>query len=202
MEPAQRPNRERIEANALRLLGHGIQRIPTELPKISVHRTVTISRRNRDYQRHYYDIKVKGFDNLKKLVGVPDRLLETNGGADKVLFPMDSREVPDIIPDRVENLSRREFFAVQKAAQNMVFGHSHSLKLNSKQHAALLAWIEKHGSIVPVFQAPDLEVLNGQIVRFEDAAIVRFHTVTVHGSGSIDVGPTTRFIADEIRTVA
>ncbi len=184
-----------------RLAEIGITEIPSTVPKLRL-KGKEVRIRRREYQKHYYDVKVTTFDHLKLLVGNPDRSLETNDGRELVPYLMDAREVPDGKLDDFRKLSVFEQVAVHKAAKNIVYGHSRALAFSEYQLANLTEWILKQlGHPLPVFQCPDLDVANGTIVTFSDAAVLNFGIVTVHGSGSIKLESAAKIFANDMRVV-
>lgn len=189
-----------LEKRKERLRSIGIKEIPSTVPKLKLKgKEVRIQRS--EYAKHYYDVKVKNLDHLKQLVGNPDRSLESNGKRNFVPFPMDACEVPDVQLNDFTKHSQIEQIAIHKAAKNLVYGHSNALRLQESQVDFLANWIMKHGGHLPVFQSPDLEVMDGTTVIFTGAAVLHFHSVTVHGSGSIKFEDSVKMITDEMHVV-
>jgi hypothetical protein len=192
--------KEELAKRGERLRRIGITPIPAALPKMKLHgKEVHVSRSS--HGKHYYDVEVKDFDQLKHLVGNPDRSLETNGKREHVPFPMQEYELPDGKFDDLSKLSHLEQLAVERAAKNIVYGHKHALGFTDVKLAALQDFVMKFGGRIPVFAAPDLEVMDGTTVVFSDAAVFNFHTVTVHGSGSIRFENSAKLVADEVRAI-
>jgi len=192
-------NPEERKKRSLRLEKIGIREIPSTLPKLKFEgREVKIGRA--EYSKHYYDVEVKNLEHLKFLIGNPDRSLETHKKSKYVPYPMHAHEVPEGWSD-FSKLSPVEQVAVQRAAKNIVYGHSSALGLQESQYNSVLAWILKHGGTIPVFQAPDLEVMSGTTVTFSDAAVLSFNVVTVHGTGSIKLNNIAKVYVAEMHVV-
>lgn len=192
--------KEDLARRTERLRRIGITEIPDTLPKLKLRgKEVRITRSS--HAKHYYEVEVKDVQHLKQLVGNPDRSLETNDKRHDLPFPMHAYEVPDGKFDDMSKLSRAEQVAVERAAKNIVYGHSQALGLDDQRAMSLHAWIMKYGKHIPVFAASDLEVADGTTVVFSDAAVFNFNIVTVHGSGSIRFENSAKVIATEMRAV-
>jgi hypothetical protein len=192
--------KEDLARRTERLRRIGITDIPDTLPKLKLRgKEVRISRSS--HPKHYYEVEVKDVQHLKQLVGNPDRSLETNGKRNELPFKMHAHEVPDGKFDDMSKLSRAEQVAVERAAKNVVFGHSQALGLDAQRSTALHDWIMKYAKRIPVFAASDLDVADGTTVVFSDAAVFNFNVVTVHGSGSIRFENSAKVIATEMRAV-
>jgi hypothetical protein len=187
-------------ARAERLLKIGLPAIPSDLPNVTLRgKQVRITRET--HAKNYFDVKVTSVDHLKHLVGNIDRSLETNDLRNFMPHPMDQSEVPDAGLENITKLSSIEQNAVHKAARNIIYGHSHALKLSRSQFAGVSNWILKWGRLIPVFWCNELTVPSGTMVVFGDAAVLYFNLITVHGTGSIVLENPTKVFSTDIQVV-
>jgi hypothetical protein len=193
-------SQEVLGARVERLRKIGLPEIGRDLGKLTLRgKEVRISRRS--HPKHYFDVKVENLHQLKHLVGNVDRSLETNGMREHLPFPMHAHEVPDGRLTDFAKLSPIEQRSVVKAAKNIVYGHSQALGLDDARLTALQEWVLENGRVIPVFAGTDLEVMDGTTAVLNDAAVMYFHTITVHGSGSIKLENAIKIFTDEMRVV-
>ena len=193
-------SKEVLGARVERLRKIGLPEIDPHFERLTLRgKDVRISRKT--HPKHYVEVKVEDLHQLKHLVGNVDRSLETNGMREHLPYPMHGWEVPDGRLTDFDKLSPTEQRAVVKAAKNIVYGHSQALGLDDARLTAVQQWVLEQSRVIPVFVGTDLEVMDGTTVTLTDAAVMHFHTITVHGSGSIRLENAVKVFTDEMRVV-
>jgi hypothetical protein len=152
--------------------------------------------------RFIHEVTPKSLEQLKELVGVPNRVLEKQ--LHKPTGPL--RRVPmQHLPggEKFEfaKLKPQQKRAVHDAAFNILYGHVDMEAAQRPPYRAITAYMLQRAAKIPTLVLKDLLVCPDQTVQFQAFGALYFNNVVVVGNGRIFLGDNTKLHAYQVTHV-
>jgi hypothetical protein len=155
-----------------------------------------------DIVSHTKAVTPETLDELKEIVGVPNRAFAKNPRQVPQLHAVEARAVATlpatVTVSKLKPELKQTFF---QASHNLLHGPTDARLLSRSGYKQTAAAMLRGAKRIPVFVAPDLIVCDGDEVTFGGYAALYFNNVIVYGSGRIRLGTHTKLHAYQIKHV-
>lgn len=179
-----------------KLANIGLPERAADLPRVEVTQDMVIKHGAPELKDHFFQVQPKTLDQLKEMVGVPNRVHEASGSQADRRFDVRESDLPKKESFEFSELNHYQQTAVMQTAHNLLYGYADPELVTKPPYVGVVGWMMSRAETLPVFAAEDLIVQDGQTVSFPDNAILTFNNVIVYGSGSIKLGANVKIFAE------
>ena len=153
-----------------------------------------------EMDRYVHTITPRSIQELKELVGVPNRVMEKNVSyalrREVSLYQLPSQDEMSF-----ESLEAERRTAVFDMAHNLVYGYADEERMSKPPLSGIVKFVLERSQELPLFVAQDLIVCPDETIEFNNFAALYFNNVVVYGSGRIKLGNNTKLHAVQVTHV-
>jgi hypothetical protein len=161
-----------------------------------------------ELDRYSFTATPKTLDDLKELVGIPNRNLKNDQGPINQCCQPNGRlrdvsihHLPIKEKYKLAQLNSIERKAVLDMSHNMLYGYVSENFMTKDPVKALIDFMLEQGRLLPTFVADTLIVCPNETVEIKNYAVVYITNVVVYGSGTIKLDDRAKLHSYQIKHV-